>query len=91
MARRQRQMCIRDSLKSSSKSANDSDIQLAADIASFFSKGKGNNKVPINCVRIKDLQKINNGGLGCVSFKNQEIIWGNPTRGKEFMKNNTHS
>ncbi len=78
-------------LKSSSKSANDNDIQLAADIASFFSKGKGNNKVPINCVRIKDLQKINNGGLGCVSFKNQEIIWGNPTRGKEFMKNNTHS
>ena len=76
-------------LKSSSKSPNDTDIQLAADIASFFSKGKGNNKVPINCVKIKDLQRISNGGTGCVSFKNQEIIWGNPTRGKEYMKKNT--
>jgi len=77
-------------LKSSSKPANEHDIQLAADIASFFSKAKGNIKVPVNCVKIKDLQKINNSGLGCVSFKNQEIIWGNPTRGKEYMKINTH-
>ena len=77
-------------LKSSSKSANEHDIQLAADIASFFSKAKGNIKVPVNCVKIKNLQKINKGGLGCVSFKNQEIIWGNPTRGKEYMKINTH-
>ena len=77
-------------LKSSSKSADDIDIQLAADIASFFSKAKGNIKVPVNCVKIKDLQKINNGGIGCVSFKNKEIIWGNPTRGKEYMKKNCH-
>ena len=77
-------------LKSSSKPANEHDVQLAADIASFFSKAKGNIKVPVNCVKIKDLQKINNSGLGCVSFKNQEIIWGNPTRGKEYMKINTH-
>jgi len=77
-------------LKSSSKPANEIDIQLAADIASFFSKAKGNIKVPINCVKIKDLQKINKGGMGCVSFKNQEIIWGNPTRGKEYIQKNTH-
>ena len=77
-------------LKSSSKPATQHDIQLAADIASFFSKAKGNIKVPVNCVKIKDLQKINNSGMGCVSFKNQEIIWGNPTRGKEYMKKNTH-
>ena len=77
-------------LKSSSKPANEHDVQLAADIASFFSKAKGNIKVPVNCVKIKDLQKINNSGLGCVSFKNQEIIWGNPTRGEEYMKINTH-
>ena len=76
-------------LKSSAKTANENDIQLAADIASFFSKAKGNIKVPISCVKIKDLQKINKSGMGCVSFRNQEIIWGNPTRGKEYIKKNT--
>jgi len=76
-------------LKSSAKTANENDIQLAADIASFFSKAKGNIKVPISCVKIKDLQKIKKSGMGCVSFKNQEIIWGNPTRGKEYIKKNT--
>jgi len=37
---------------------------------------------------IKDLQKIKKGGQGCVSFKNVEIIWGNPTRGEDYIKKN---
>jgi len=76
-------------LKSSSKIPNDDDIQLAADLAAFFCRAKGNIKVPINQVEVKDLQKISKAGLGCVSFKNSEIIWGNPTRGKEYIKKNT--
>ena len=78
-------------LKSSINKANEEDIQIAADIAAFFSKAKGNFKVPINQVNIKDLQKINKGGIGCVSFKNQKIIWGNPLRGKDYIKKNTQS
>ena len=76
-------------LKSSSKMPNDEDIQIAADLAAFFCRAKGNIKVPINQVKVKDLQKISKAGLGCVSFKNSEIIWGNPTRGKEYIKKNT--
>jgi len=76
-------------LKSSSKVPNDDDIQMAADLAAFFCRAKGNIKVPINQVKVKDLQKISKAGLGCVSFKNSEIIWGNPTRGKEYIKKNT--
>ena len=76
-------------LKSSSKVPNDDDIQLAADLAAFFCKAKGNLRVPINQVKVKDIQKISKAGLGCVSFKNSEIIWGNPTRGKEYIKKNT--
>ena len=76
-------------LKASTKTPTESDIQISADIASFFCKAKGNIKVPITLVKIKDLQKIKNGGLGCVSFKNSEVIWGNPTRGKEYIKKNT--
>ncbi len=76
-------------LKASTKTPKEADIQISADIAAFFCKAKGNIKVPITLVKIKDLQKIKKGGLGCVSFKNSEIIWGNPTRGKEYIKKNT--
>ncbi len=69
----------------------DADIQIAADIAAFFCRAKGNIKVPINQVKIKDIQKIKKGGLGCVTFKNSSIIWGNPSRGKEYVKKNTQS
>jgi len=76
-------------LKSSSKDPTDNDIQIAADLAAYFCRAKGNIKVPINQVKIKDLQKISKAGLGCVSFKKSEIIWGNPTRGKDYIKKNT--
>ncbi len=75
-------------LKSSSKKASEQDLQIAADLAALFSKAKRNIKVPINLVKIKDLQKIKKGGPGCVSFKNVEIIWGNPTRGEDYIKKN---
>jgi len=75
-------------LKSSSQAASEQDLQIAADLAALFSKAKRNIKVPINLVKIKDLQKIKKGGQGCVSFKNGEIIWGNPTRGEDYIKKN---
>ncbi len=75
-------------LKSSSQAASEQDLQIAADLAALFSKAKRNNKVPINLVKIKDLQKIKKGGPGCVSFKSGEIIWGNPTRGEDYIKKN---
>ena len=77
-------------LKSSAKIPSPEDIQISADIAAFFSKAKGNSKVPINLVNIKDLSKITKGGVGSVTFKNQEIVWGNPTRGEEYVKKNRH-
>ncbi len=75
-------------LKSSSQNPSDEDIQISADLAALFSKAKMNIKVPISLVNIKDLQKITKGGPGCVSFNNVEILWGNPTRGKDYIKKN---
>ena len=75
-------------LKSSSQKPSDEDIQISADLAALFSKAKMNIKVPISLVKIKDLQKITKGGPGCVSFNNVEILWGNPTRGEDYIKKN---
>jgi len=75
-------------LKSSSQNPSDEDIQISADLAALFSKAKMNIKVPISLVNIKDLQKITKGGPGCVSFNNVEVLWGNPTRGNDYIKKN---
>ncbi len=75
-------------LKSSSQKPSDEDIQISADLAALFSKAKMNIEVPISLVNIKDLQKITKGGPGCVSFNKVEILWGNPTRGKDYIKKN---
>ncbi len=75
-------------LKSSSQKPSDDDIQISADLAALFSKAKMNVKVPVSLVNIKDLQKVTKGGLGCVSFNKVEILWGNPTRGKDYIKKN---
>ena len=78
-------------LKSSTQLPTDDDIQVTADIAAFFCRAKGNIKVPVNMVEIKNLQKVKSAGLGCVTFNNSEIIWGSPTRGKDYIKKNTQS
>ncbi len=75
-------------LKSSSQKPSDEDIQISADLAALFSKAKSNVKVPISLVNIKNLQKITKGGPGCVSFNKVEILWGNPTRAKDYIKKN---
>ena len=75
-------------LKSSAQKPSEEDIQISADLAALFSKAKMNIKVPVSLVKIKDLQKITKGGLGCVSFNKVEILWGNPTRGEDYIKNN---
>ena len=75
-------------LKSSSQKPSEEDIQISADLAALFSKAKMNVKVPVSLVKIKDLQKITKGGPGCVSFNKVEILWGNPTRGEDYIKKN---
>ena len=75
-------------LKSSSQKPSEEDIQISADLAALFSKAKMNIKVPVSLVKIKDLQKITQGGPGCVSFNKVEILWGNPTRGEDYIKKN---
>ena len=77
-------------LKASAKIATEEDIQIAADISALFCKAKGNIKVPISLVKIKNLQKMSRIGAGCVSYKDFEIIWGYPARGEEYVKKNRH-
>tara|TARA_Y100001970_G_C14257369_1_gene876494 strand:+ start:1179 stop:2903 length:1725 start_codon:yes stop_codon:yes gene_type:complete len=75
-------------LKTSLAFANEEDIQTSADIAAFFSKGKGNNLFPVTYTKTKNLNKISGLQPGTVSIKDGQIIWGKPARGEDYIKKN---
>ncbi len=67
-------------LKSSSGLAEEKDLQMAADLAAFFSRAKGNAKVPVFMVPVERLKKIPNAMPGTVSHSEGKVCWGKPTR-----------
>ena len=72
-------------LKSSNVFIDDQDIQLAADLASFFSRARGNKQVPIIMVPIENLQRISGALPGTVRHKGGKIIWGEAERAKKYF------
>ncbi len=72
-------------LKSSNGLADEKDIQLAADLASFFSRGRGNNLVPIIMTPIENLQRISGALPGTVSHRGGKVIWGKAERAQKYF------
>ena len=72
-------------LKSSNGFIDDKDIQLAADLASFFSRGRGNNLVPIIMVPIENLQRISGALPGTVRHRGGKVLWGKAARAEKYF------
>ena len=72
-------------LKASEAIPGDEDLQLAADLAALFSRGRGNIRVPIVMVPTDDLQRIAGAGPGTVRHRGGEVQWGDPQRGREHL------
>ena len=72
-------------LKSSNGFIDDKDIQLAADLASFFSRAKGSNLVPIIMVPIENLQRISGALPGTVSHRGGKVLWGKAERAEKYF------
>ena len=64
---------------------DDKDIQLAADLASFFSRAKGNKLVPIIMVPIENLQRISGALPGTVRYRNGKVLWGKAERVEKYF------
>ncbi len=75
-------------LKSSAGLPQDEDIQLAADLAAYFSKAKGNQKVAVIAVPTKQLRGIPEAGPGTISHRGGEVFWAKPDRGKNYLSTN---
>ena len=75
-------------LKSSNGLREEEDIQLAADIAAFFSRAKENKKVPIVKVQTEKLKRIQGTVPGTVKYEKSEVLWGVPYRAKQHIQRN---
>ena len=73
-------------LKASNGTFEEIDLKMGADLASFFSKGKNNKKVPVIMAPAKKLQRLKGAIAGTVNFREGRILWGNPLKGKEHYE-----
>ena len=72
-------------LKSSNGFTDEKDIQLAADLASFFSRARGNKLVPVIMVPIENLQRISGALPGTVRHKGGKVLWGQTERAEKYF------
>ena len=75
-------------LKSSNGFIDDKDIQIAADLASFFSRARGSKIVPVIMVPIENLQRISGSLPGTVSHRGGKVLWGKAERAAKYFPHN---
>ena len=54
------------------------DVQIAADLAAYFSHARGNNAVPVVSTETRHLQRIPGAGSGVLRFRESRVLWGHP-------------
>ena len=58
--------------------ADEDDMQAAADLAAYFSRGRGSSAVPVVTTEARHLQRIPGAGPGVVRFRESRVLWGCP-------------
>jgi len=72
-------------LKGSEASPRQKDLEAAADLAAYFSRARGNGRVPVVMVAAETLQRIAGAGAGTVRHGSGEILWGEPQRAQKLL------
>ena len=67
-------------LKASAAAASEQDLQLAADLAAWFSRAKRNRRVPVVMTGVEQLQRIPGTAPGTVRHRRAELVWAEPDR-----------
>ena len=67
-------------LKASAAAASEQDLQLAADLAAWFSRAKGNRLVPVVMTGVEHLQRIPGTAPGTVRHRQAQLVWAEPDR-----------
>ena len=72
-------------LKSSDGLVDETDIQLAADLASFFSRARGNKLTSVIMVPIENLKRLSGSLPGTVSHRGGKVLWGKAERAAKYF------
>jgi len=72
-------------LKASAGFADDDDLTLAADLAAWFSRARGNRRVSVVRAPVEGLQRIAGSALGTVQHRDGEIVWAEPDRARKRL------
>ena len=73
-------------LKASEAAAGEPDLQLAADLAAWFSRAKGNRRVPVVMTGVEHLQRIPGSAPGTVRHRQAELVWAEPDRAQKALE-----
>ncbi len=76
-------------IKGSHGNLENTDIQVGADLASFFSRAKRNKTVAVMMVETNQLKKPKGSPPGMVSPRDFKVIWGNPSNGEKYFDQST--
>jgi predicted ribosome quality control (RQC) complex YloA/Tae2 family protein len=66
---------------------DESELQLAADWATYFSQSRQSAQVPVVYTKPKYVYKPKGGKPGMVIYKQEQVLWGFPERAKRYLKN----
>ncbi len=69
----------------------DGDLQFCADLAAWFSKGRLSDRLPVVYTRTKYIHKPKGAKLGMVIYRNETVIWGQPSRIEALLAEGGHS
>ena len=72
-------------LKGSEQFPDDEDLQIASDLAAFFSRAKNNAKVPVVIVPIENLKRIAGSVPGVLSYKEAKVCWAYPIKANTYI------
>ena len=72
-------------LKASAGFAEDDDVTLAADLAAWFSRARGNRRVAVVRAPVEHLQRISGAALGTVQHRDGEVVGAEPDRARQRL------
>ena len=72
-------------LKASAGFADEEDVTIAADLAAWFSRARGNRRVAVVKAPVEHLQRIAGAALGTVQHKDGEVVWAEPDRARQRL------
>jgi len=64
---------------------DDADLQIAANIAAYYSRARQSDQVPVVYTDPKHVYKPKGAMPGMAIYKQEQVIWGNPQQGKAYV------